>query len=58
MPTTHLWKPELLELSVESNRIRLQTLRESGTIVEEHDTLDSQVAEWAICHEPAAKNEP
>lgn len=58
MPTTHLWKPELLELSVESNRIRLQTLRESGTIVEEHDTLDSQVAEWAICHEPAAKNDP
>ena len=58
MPTTHLWKPELLDLSVESDRIRLSSLRESGSILEEYDTLDSQVAEWAVCHTPAAKHDP
>lgn len=58
MPSNHLWKPELLDLSVESDRIRLSSLRESGTILEEHDTLDSQVAEWAVCHTPAAKHDP
>ena len=39
MPTTHLWKPELLDVSVESDRIRLNSLRESGSILEEYDTL-------------------
>ena len=58
MPSNHLWKPEVLDLSVESNRIRLQTLREGGSVLEEFDTLDAQVAEWAICHAPAAKNDP
>ena len=47
MPNTHLWKPEILDLAVESDRIRLETLRESGRILEECDTLDAQVAEWA-----------
>ena len=58
MPTTHLWKPELLDVNVESDRIRLNSLRESGSILEEYDTLDSQVAEWAVCHTPAAKHDP
>lgn len=58
MPTTHLWKPELLDISIESDRIRLNALRESGSILEEYDTLDSQVAEWAVCHTPAAKHDP
>ena len=58
MPSNHLWKPEVLDLSVESNRIRLQTLREGGSVLEEFDTLDAQVAEWAICHAPAAKHDP
>ena len=49
---------ELLDLSVESDHIRLNTLRESGTILEEYDTLDAQVAEWAVCHTPAAKHDP
>ena len=58
MPSTHLWKPELLDLSVESDRIRLNTLREGGSVLEEYDTLDAQVAEWAVCHRPAAKSDP
>lgn len=58
MPNTHLWKPELLNMAVESNRIRLNTLRASGAILEEYDTLDAQVAEWAVCHEPRAKQDP
>ena len=58
MANTHLWKPELLDLSVESDRIRLNSLRESGSILEEYDTLDAQVAEWAVCHEPRAKQDP
>ena len=47
MPSNHLWKPEVLDLSVESNRIRLQTLREGGSVLEEFDTLDAQVAAGA-----------
>ena len=58
MPTSHLWKPELLNIAVESDRIRLSSLRESGSILEEYDTLDSQVAEWAICNTPSAKHDP
>lgn len=58
MPTTHLWKPELLDVNVETDRIRLNALRESGSILEEYDTLDSQVAEWAVCQTPAAKHDP
>ena len=58
MASNHLWKPELLDLAVESHRIRLQTLREGGSILEEFDTLDAQVAEWAICHAPTAKQDP
>jgi len=58
MAKTHLWKPELLDMSVESDRIRLNTLREGGSVLEEYDTLDAQVAEWAVCHEPAAKKDP
>lgn len=58
MPNSHLWKPEILELAVESDRIRLETLRESGRILEEYDTLDAQVAEWAVCHHPPAKHDP
>lgn len=58
MAQTHLWKPELLDMSVESDRIRLNTLRESGSILEEYDTLDAQVAEWAVCREPQAKHDP
>ena len=52
MPQTHLWKPELLDMSVESERIRLETLRANGSILESFDTLDAQVAEWAVCHRP------
>ena len=58
MAANHLWKPEILDLSVESNRIRLETLREGGSVLEEFDTLDAQVAEWAICHAPSAKHDP
>lgn len=58
MPTTHLWKPELLDVNIETDRIRLNSLRESGSILEEYDTLDSQVAEWAVCQTPAAKHDP
>ena len=58
MPAAYLWKPELLDVNVESDRIRLNSLRESGSILEEYDTLDSQVAEWAVCHTPAAKHDP
>ncbi len=58
MAQTHLWKPEVLDMSVESDRIRLNTLRVHGSILEEYDTLDAQVAEWAVCHEPAAKQDP
>ena len=58
MPTTHLWKPELLDVNSETDRIRLNSLRESGSILEEYDTLDSQVAEWAVCQTPAAKHDP
>ena len=58
MPNTHLWKPEILALAVESDRIRLETLRESGRIMEEYDTLDAQVAEWAVCRHPPAKHDP
>lgn len=58
MPTTHLWKPELLDVNIETDRIRLNALRESGSILEEYDTLDSQVAEWAVCQTPAAKHDP
>ena len=58
MPSTHLWKPEILHLSEASDRIRLETLRSSGTILEEYDTLDAQVAEWAVCHHPPAKHDP
>ena len=43
MAKTHLWKPELLDMSVESDRIRLNTLREGGSVLEEYDTLDAQV---------------
>ena len=58
MPNTHLWKPEILDLAVESDRTRLETLRASGRILEEYDTLDAQVAEWAVCHHPPAKHDP
>lgn len=58
MAKTHLWKPELLDVSIESDRIRLDALRRSGAILEEYDTLDAQVAEWAVCHEPRAKQDP
>jgi len=58
MPNTHLWKPEILDLAVESDRIRLETLRAAGRILEEYDTLDAQVAEWAVCHHPPAKHDP
>ena len=58
MPQTHLWKPELLDMSVESDRIRLETLRANGSILESFDTLDAQVAEWAVCHRPEGKSEP
>ena len=47
MPTTHLWQPELLDMSQESHRIRWESLKASGTVLEVHDTLDAQVAEWA-----------
>lgn len=58
MPSTHLWQPELLDMSQESHRIRWESLKASGTVLEVHDTLDAQVAEWAICHAPAAKHDP
>ena len=58
MAIKHVWKPELLDLAVESDRIRLTTLRESGAVTEEFDTLDAQVAEWAVCQTPAAKRDP
>ena len=45
MPQAHLWKPEVLNMAVESDRIRLNTLRADGSILEEYDTLDAQVAE-------------
>lgn len=54
----HLWQPELLDMSQESHRIRWESLKASCTVLEVHDTLDAHVAEWAICHAPAAKHDP
>ena len=58
MPLTHSWKPEVLDMSVESDRIRLESIKQSSDSLEIHDTLDSQVAEWAICRNPQSKQNP
>ena len=58
MARTHLWQADVFDMAVESDRIRLEGLRLSNASLEVHDTLDSQVAEWAICRNPLAKQDP
>ena len=58
MARTHLWQADVFDMAVESDRIRLEGLRLSNASLEVHDTLDSQVAEWAICRNPMAKQDP
>lgn len=58
MSHNHLWQPEILDLSSASDKTRWESLQASGAVLEVYDTLDAQVAEWAVCHEPSAKHDP
>jgi tRNA A37 threonylcarbamoyladenosine dehydratase len=52
------WKAEILDPSKEEGQIRFSTLKSSGVISSEIDTLESQVAELAITRDPTLKQDP
>lgn len=56
--TTLTWQPEVIEPGSAPGQARLLALRASGTIHEEWDTLDAQLAELAIVRNPQIKGNP
>lgn len=56
--TTLSWQPEILEPATPEGEARLLALRSSGSIREEWDTLDHQLAELVVTRNPKIKGQP